>query len=468
MYDMIIVGCGPSSYAFLKGLEQNESYYNKKIALICPSNYKDDTLSINVEDISPKFLQRENLLSLSYYKDSLKNIFVNNFENIGVHGIGGMARIWGASIATFDRYALERNNLDYNKFIKYYDEMKEFLPYSGNKDDILKSYYNMPTCESVSISSKIKNIFGTYLNKSFMIGYPRLLVKTSCDNCNQCLIGCHNDSIWYPMIEDFKNIKNLDINFISDYLVTEISKRSVTLDGNNNIKVLKANKIILGAGVIQNYKLLAQLEKKNENKAKLYTTPAIAFAFLTPKKNNHKNFFGMGNASFILNKDEKVKFYGNLYDGYSLSLSNGLVFSKSFILDKCYKFISRYMIAGAGFMSSDNVTVDMNYKEGNIYINGKYSENYYNNSSCIIKKLKLFTKQINSVMLHIKKTKIGADIHYAGGIPEEMYDNNLIIDGKLKKYDSIVLIGGSTFSYLSPESPTLSFMANSYRIGKLL
>lgn len=469
MYDMIIVGCGPSSYAFLKGLEQNKTFWKKNIALICPSNYKDDTVVIDKDGISPKFLQHKNLLSLSYYINSLKHVVTSNFENIGIHGIGGMARIWGASIGTFNKYAIERNNFDYKDFIQYYDEMKSFLPYSGNQDDCLKDYYRIPVCKSVDITEKVKRIFGTYLNDCFKIGYPRLLVKSSCDSCSQCLIGCHNDSIWYPMIDDFKALNNINIDFITKSLVQKISKDSVTLiDNNDTISILKADKIVLGAGVIQNYKLLSQLDNKQNNKATLYTTPAIAFAFFTLMKNNTKNAFGMGNASFLLSKKKNVEFYGNLYDGYLLSLSKGLVFSKNFIIDKIYKILSRYMIAGAGFMSSDNAIVSIDNKDNVIYITGKYNEQYDNTASYAIKKLKLLTKTIHSIMVYTNRTKIGADIHYAGGIPKYLNDKDLIINGKLKNFDSIIVIGGSVFSYLPPESPTLSFMANSYKIGKLL
>ena len=73
-YDLIVVGCGASSYGFLKGLEKNKDFKDKKIAVLCPSEYKQNTVKCNIKGISPKFLQDKNLLSLSYYLDTFVNV----------------------------------------------------------------------------------------------------------------------------------------------------------------------------------------------------------------------------------------------------------------------------------------------------------------------------------------------------------------------------------------------------------
>lgn len=469
MYDLVVVGCGVSSYAFLKGLENNSDFKDKEIAIICPSEYKNNTKEIDILDISPKFLQKKNLLSLAYFLQTFGNFMEKNFSHIGVHGIGGMARIWGGSIGVFNKETLEKNNFNYEEFVKYYDEIKDFLPYSGNEKDILNSYFLLPYSKSVKISRKIKELFGSYLNDRLKIGYPRLLVKENCNNCNQCLIGCENDSIWYPLEKDFSEIKNLKINMIKNRFVTKISNKNITYqDSEGKEKIIKTKYIILGGGVMQNYKLLSQLEGVKDKKANLYITPAVAFAFLNFSKNNDNEFFGMGNATFILEKNKMIKSFGNLYDGYSLALSKGLVFSNNKWIDKFYKVASKYMVAGAGFTSSDNAKCSLDYKDNKIIINGQYSKDYEKTIKSIIDSLKLFAKEKHSFLIHIKKVKLGADIHYAGGIPSQLFDKDLVMDGNLKEISNIKVIGGSTFSYLSPESPTLSYIANSYRIGKKL
>jgi hypothetical protein len=457
IYDIVVIGCGSSAYGFLKGLEKNTNLKNKKIALLCPKDYQSDTKKINIKNISPKFLQNKNLLSLSYYLQTFSNTIVKNFIHIGVHGIGGMARIWGASIGRFSEKDLMLNGIDYNDFIEYYDEVESFLPIidSENKG-------------SIQISRRIKSLFGKYLNNNFVIKYPNLLIENNCDNCNQCLIGCLKDSIWYPKIADFKDI-SLDISILNDSYAKKIHKDTViTIDSDNKESTIYSKYTILAGGVMQNYNLLVQLDFINNKKASLLTTPAVAFAFFNFTKNIDKKFFGMGNATFSLQDKDNILFYGNLYDGESLKISEGKVFSSNLFIDKIFKFFSKYMVAGAGFISSNYARCDLDVRDGNIIVNGYLLDQYLTKIYDIKNNLKQIMKDTNSIFAYFKKVKLGADIHYGGGIPYDIYQQDLVKDGNLKGIDNIKVVGGSTFSYLSPVSPTLSYIVNSYRIGKNL
>ncbi|WP_324170930.1 hypothetical protein [Sulfurimonas sp.] len=450
--DLVVIGGGASAYGFLKGLGGNNHFKNTKVILIYPSEYNARTELINIADISPKFLQKKNLLSLSYYLHSFGNYIEKGFTHIGVHGIGGMARIWGGSIGVFDKKSLIKNNFNPSEFQSIYDEIDSFLP-SG--------------CNSIKVSKKIKKLFGNYVNSRLKISFPKLLIKDNCNNCNQCLAGCDLNSIWYPTKDDFENIENLDINIMENCFVTNISDNKLTYKNKyNENKYLNSNTIVLAAGTMQNYKLMINLKECKSTKAKLYTTPALAFAFLNFTRNSEKKFFGMGNATFLIEKNKNIQFYGNLYDGYSLSISKGKVFSKYRVIDSIYKVLSRFMVVGAGFLSSDNADCNIEYINNTIVIDGKYTDEYYKNIAMILNILKKFLKEKKSIFVHIKKTNIGADLHYAGGVPNELYDINKIIDGQLKGIENVTVVGGSTFSYLPPESPTLSYIANSYRIGK--
>ena len=72
----------------------------------------------------------------------------------------------------------------------------------------------------------------------------------------------------------------------------------------------------------------------------------------------------------------------------------------------------------------------------------------------------------NGILPYSKKVLLGHDIHYGGGIPTDLYSKTLAKDGNLKNISHVKVVGGSTFSYLPPVSPTLSYIANSYRIGR--
>jgi len=451
MFDIVVIGCGPSAYGFLKGLEKNQDMKNKKIAILCPNEYNEKTEKRKIKDISPKFLQEKNLLSLSYYLDTFGDVIENNFSHIGVHGIGGMARIWGGSIGFFDKESILKNGFDYSEFNDCYDELKSFLP--------LK--------HSIKISDKIKSLFGNYDKGRFLVSYPNLMVKENCDNCNQCLIGCEKDSVWYPRYTDFEEI-NLNITIFDGCYATDILKSKVIFLKDDKVDEINTKLTVLAGGAMQNYKLLAKIKPLNNKKASILTTPAVAFAFFNFKRNSNKDFFGMGNATFWVKDEDKTLLYGNFYDGYSLSISKGKVFSSNSLKDAVFKAVSKYMVAGAGFMSSDCSDSYINIENNKYLISGEFTSNYFKNIEYIQNILKKFTKETNSIYAYFKKVKLGADIHYAGGIPKELYVKDLIKDGIVKDIDYIRVIGGSTFSYLSPVSPTLSYIANSYRIGKNL
>ena len=451
MFDIVVVGSGPSAYGFLKGLEKNQNMKNKKIAILYPSEYSKTTKKREIKDISPKFLQEKNLLSLSYYLDTFGDVIENNFSHIGIHGIGGMARIWGGSIGFFDEKSILRNGFDCREFNNCYNELEKFLP--------LK--------HQIKISDRIKNLFGSYDKGRFLVDYPNLIVKDNCDNCNQCLIGCEKDSVWYPRSTDFKEI-NLNITIFDGCYATDILKNKVIFLKDGKADQINAKLIVLAGGAMQNYKLLAKIKPLNNKKASILTTPAVAFAFFNFKRNINKDFFGMGNATFQIKDEDKTLLYGNFYDGYSLSISKGKVFSSNSIKDSIFKTVSKYMVAGAGFMSSDCSNSYINLENNKYLIGGEFTPFYFKNLKYIQNRLKKFTKKTSSIYAYFKTVRLGADIHYGGGVPKELYVKDLIKDGIVKDVNYVKVIGGSTFSYLSPVSPTLSYIANSYRIGKNL
>ena len=465
-YDIIVIGSGASSYAYLKGLESNSELKSLRIAVVSPQMYKSTTQPIEKKDISPKFLQQKNLLSYSYFLDTFGHFHETLFTMIGIHGIGGMARIWGSSVGVFDKESLQKNGLDCEDMYAAYKSLDTFLPVCGNEKDELFKHFNLSESKTVTISSRVKRLYGKHLNGDLLIGAPRLLVKDNCKSCNQCLSGCEENSIWYPMKEDFDNL-DLNVDFLEGVYVEKLyENRILCSDKNDEEMELTFSHATLAAGVFQNYKLLCSLSEVKDKKSIVYNTPAMAFAFLDLSKNKFKEFFGMGNATFVLKEQQKGIFYGNLYDGYSLATSKGKVFSKNFVMDKLMKFASRFMVAGAGFTSSNNSHVSIDLKNNEIEIKAEQTKLYETQMNHIQTQLRKFFLENRKIKVQFKKANFGADIHYAGGVPNDLLDKTTIQDGKLKGIESIITVGGSNFQYLPPMSPTFSFMANAYRIGK--
>ena len=124
------------------------------------------------------------------------------------------------------------------------------------------------------------------------------------------------------------------------------------------------------------------------------------------------------------------------------------------------------MVFGTGFISSDYAECILEKKGKNIVISGKYSKKYQSKIKKTQKIIKKFSIANNGIFFHSKKILLGGDIHYGGGIPVDLYSKTLAKDGNLRNISNIKVVGGSTFSYLPAVSPTFSYIANSYRIGK--
>ena len=470
-FDVVVIGAGASAYGFLKGLEQNPLYKDKSIGVICPKKYLETTPAKIDFKASPKFLQKENVLRASYWKNSFAQALKSDgFEPIGVHGIGGMARIWGSSYAVFSDVGLEKNGFDVKSFRKNYKLCSDFLPLSGNKNDHISDFFDdIPKSESVNISDRIGSVYGTFCNERLKVGYPRLMLDVQADkNCRYSKDPFNDDIVWSPKERDFKDIQ-LNIKFIQG-VVSKVLRENdfyqVIIDRDDNVETITTKVVILSAGVIQNYRLLSPFSR--DKRAKLVNTPALAFGFLNLTNNQNGDFFGMGNATFALDDKGEIGFYGNLYDGDSLGLSKGKVFSHLFIKDKILKFLVRKMVVGAGFISSEHSQCSISSDDSQITIKGEFCESYYQIVSRIKKALRLYGKEKAGILAQVKKARLGEDIHYGGGIPEDLYAKELSVNGALKGLENIRVIGGSTFNYLPPFSPTLSFIANSYRIGQEL
>lgn len=469
LFDIAIIGCGPSSFGFLRGLEKNPTYKGKKIAIICPKEHLDSSkLNITFKG-SPKLLQPQNRLSANYYEESFGVFELKDFSFVGIHGIGGMARIWGGSFGVFSQDGLKRNGFYPNEFNEIYKDLESILPLSGNKnDEIAKFYYPLKSTEAPEISDRIKELFGVYSN--LKVGYPRIMLYLdglrACKKSNQCLAGCKQDSVWYPRLEDFSS------DYLETIIVRDLALELFKMDNGYAIKttnkMLKAKKIILAAGALFNFKLLSTFS--NTKEARLFCTPAFVFAFLSFKPNTKKEFFGMGNATFIIQRERESEpiLFGNFYDGYSLAISKGKVFSNNFLIDRLMRPLVARVIAGSGFSSSDNAEVVIKKMDKIIYIKASPTSVYEQTKKETKNILKEFSKWAKTPLITFKSVSFGADIHYAGAIPNDLYDKKLIKDGKLKGLDGLYAIGGSSFSYLEPMSQTLSFIANSYRIGKNL
>jgi ferredoxin len=435
---MIIIGSGLMAYSTLLGLR--EGGFKDKVTIISGVTSKYSPKF--VKKGSPKTKTKKFKSSLTRYLFDYKVNDKSSF--IQLVDIGGGSNFWGANLAIFDRYSLERNNINIDE---YHQNIKLLLKYIPNSKISEKKY----------TSQRILEYINNLKDDQIKISYPHIAFdKSKCTGCCDCISECKTNSLWKLNKSSFED---LNCNVINEF-ITSIRYESgkYILYDSNSSEILHDKNVILAANVLSNFKLLSDLTGLSESK--LYTTPSYVFGVLTNKVMSN-NFFGMSNASFSIEDMGENISYGSLYDGKSITLSNDVKYSHFKLIDKILKLLYSYFILGAGFISSDYMDGYINYKSNCLIIKLTRKDN------CIkkilsIKKI-LIKNQIIKKLIFMKIPDVGADIHYAGGVPIGLNVNNQ--SGEIEGYPGLHIVGGSNFQYLPPESPTLSFMTNAFSIG---
>ena len=454
--EITIVGAGPVSYSICLALR--DSGFRGKIKVFnLPKKTSSVSSKNSFHNASPKTIQPE-FMDASKSLENYLNLRRNTFNYIPTAGIGGGVKFWGASIAKFSKAVIKKNSLNYSKFSLNIKKIFSLINYSGVEDDaFVKEYDDIQFKPSLKISPRIEKLFrkSSFLN----IAAPKLAVdKSLCTLCGNCFDPCKTNAIWHLNQKDFialdVEVCDEEINYVKR------NKNNFILINSKHQIIQETKFLALAANVASNFKLLSYFSIVK--KAPVFSTPSFSFAFPTSEK-IPKKLFGMANATFnIKDNQNKTVSFGNLYDGHCLNIPKRFIFNQFFLSDWLLKKISSRLIIGVGFLDSSNIDTIISYGDNEISFKTKFLARYNEN----IKKVKKILKSNFKKSYHpfiFMAGKAGSDIHYAGGIPSDMKvnPNTGVVDG----LNGLFVAGGSNFKYLPPESPTLSFMANSYGIG---
>ena len=204
------------------------------------------------------------------------------------------------------------------------------------------------------------------------------------------------------------------------------------------------------------YKLISSTFKSAS--ASIGVTPSVAFAIPRFSRPASQLYFGMGVATLKVIKESRTMAYGNVYDGRSLGHSDIKIFSThNNFLDSLKKRLVQNFWLGLLFTSSDNVDCRINSHGIIDVVNQSAAQTF----SYIKKVVRSSVDWYRPIYFNLVKP--GADLHYCNGVPD-----NISIDsetGKMEGIDNLFVVGAPNFKYLPPESPTMSFMANSYGVA---
>ena len=470
-FDLVIIGAGASSFGFIKGLRKS----GIKIAIIAPFDdeieYKNEL--IWPKNASPKLKNKSLQKSANaWFKNFPKKLkMARNFTYFGLSKHGG-TEFWGNSVGMYEQKDFERLGLNQMEIHESCRQLiKKGFPVSGNyKDDIHQYYQALPQSSLPFRSSKISSFDGIYCEGRMHVGAARTSVnqnrlKNYCIGCGDCINGCPEKALWSSgkNIDHFEHENVTKLNVWAKSIIRREGRYVLSFKPSKNVtpKKIKTKKIVLAVDPLTCFSLLTSFCTMPISST-LFSSPSIAWAGVTLKRTPKDTpLFGLAQSQiFIKGNQGDLKSAGHVFDGNSLYKYKNNVFTDINILESALRLFLPNIVLGNLFFKSRVFGNKISYDGTTIHLHDGKDEPIDNIKNSI-KMIKSFCKQKKILFLGYKKANAGSDLHYAGGVPDELKSS----ETHHTKLKDIFVIGGAAFGHLPPQSPAFMFMAAAYNFA---
>lgn len=515
MYDVIIVGSGPSGVA--SALELSE--HNKK-PLILDVGYTAQKKIDNSKNLyemkeqqdCTEFLIGKNFEYFSKDKQNLPaklkspyfdfvtksqpffNIYQKNYNAITSYAKGGLANAWGSGLMRFSQNEFKELPISLEDLIPYYEKLEKEIGVSGVNDDLSKFFGKIDHLQKpLNRSLKVKKVYEKYMKKKenlnkndIFLGTPRIGVSSNKFDMRE---GCNYDnlefwqpnhsSLYTPSMTLDKLIEKDLVEYKGGVFVDSWKEfgeyiEIVAFDVKTKQELsFKTKKLILASGTLNTSRIVLKSRNDYITKLNFLDNPAIQFPIFFPsfigKKLDDKSF-GLTQLNLFYKSEILSKNIIGAIVELTSPLRNEFLDKFPFSFKSNIKFI-KYMLpsmmAVQIFLPSDErIAGRLSLKkDGNIEIFG----NEINIGDELV--AEAANKLTNIGLLTHKSFAIkishGNGIHYGGTIPMSKNPTTAYettIDGELAENRNIYIVDGSTLKVIPATNYSLSVMANSMRI----
>ena len=402
-----------------------------------------------------------------------KNIFIKKKNYDDYLCLGGLSNVWTGVIDKYDEVDLLNWPINKNTFETYYNKLNDLL----YKSEI----YNFISKKNNFLNYEIRK--EQVSQEKFIQSDESLLLKNTSILTSEFKNSNKSDDLYFNLLKPLnfseyieKLINETKINYVKGKVINIGEKKNeveiITLDPDNNKKTYKADYLFLGCGSASTLKLIQNSLNIFDKNLRLKNNKKIVFPVYFNQrekiKNNIKNF---NNIYPIFQLNFRSKNLGNVYSQISnLNITLFKYFFPNLSNSNFFRNISSFFNKfGFSYLSldpkyGDEFTFD---KNGEIIVFRKnYSKNY------LLKNLNdLFKNNIlNSEIKHIKfpffRNSLSGN-HFGSVFPmkeikKEKFESDIF--GRTAEFKKISILDSSIFTTLSSKPPTLTIMANSYRI----
>lgn len=461
---ILIVGSGPSSYAFLKALNFNEQI---KITMI-------DNSDISFEDETDCAFDSK--FSGSRMPDEKK---VNNNDILISREFGGFSNYWGGTFDNPSETIIEKfSNCGIN-ILKYLDLIENFIPtikyspgYNSKNSKNLRvenSLFKIKTLESFSqngfktIDSKIAINESAFQNSE---KEPKI-----CKFCSGYEWACKPSTIWNSKNFFLDLINSNKLNYeketqLFSFKETENYVECILIKDDKKI-IRKFDKLILASGPASTSKIFLQSEifkKIILNSSDLIQVPFIKTFKTQKKRHSFADLF-----LYFQHQNTDVSTYQQIY---LFSKSVLLLSSNTIKLNNLLKIIPSFFmsIAGGTFIYLDSdISSKIAYYIQNNDVKTELISSDSKMKKVFLKEIQIKLRKSGIFLLNFLRNDFlhGKSYHLGSQFPLDNKRSDISSDrlGRVAGLSNVHIIDSSTLPKVNTGPVTKLIMANSFRIS---
>jgi hypothetical protein len=463
MYDLIVIGSGLSSFAFLKGLKT----VKKKICIISyesqSTKIKTETENIDYKNLPPRLeLNNKNKKNiLNFYKKN--NFKINSQTSIfGVVSHGGVSDYWGCSNEDFNVNKINFLNKKNKNFLK-----KANIFFNNR-------YYSSDLKKNRILNNKNQKNYVDLKNK--LLNFKSKLFKFY----NNTTAYNEKKKIEFRPANYFKEI-NKKIK-LYNYFVDKIRKRKkyyeIYCNGKKGKKIFRARKLVLAAGTFSTTRIVCEM-LKFKNKIKVFHNPMLFGVFISRYLIQNKES-RMPPSDFALKINDKltnsslIANFRRINTIIEKKIFQNFRQANNYLFRKIFNIFKFKLIFTNLYLSNKFSNIFFKYDDKEFKIYSDYKKTKINNKLLkrnfqkIYKYLKL--KNLITFLHYSYVPETGSDSHFIGTIPISKKKSRLSLNEncELKNFKNLFIVDGSSIPKNNLKFPTNLIICNAYRIGRLI
>ena len=400
---------------------------------------------------------------------------------------GGLSQIWGASVFPMTDNELKNWPLTAGDLAPYYQAVTDMIGISG-ADDGLSDYFgsasiNRPATVMLNLCTRLSAaIHGKTLETGvqFISGVARLALETrpdhetTCIFCGGCMSGCSRGSV-YCSSKDFKRLKALGAiknQIFGKVLSFDQALKSLQIRTDEGTRTTeKFDRIYLGAGCLGSSEIVMRsfnlLEGPVMRDTALFTFPLIDMGKWSmrdaPAGSQVLTNLVVGHVSQRFNGQMmQIQFYPSFEHLWRYYLPCwiwpiadwfGQVFKKRLLWGRLYLTEEKAARYGLRLNQKDEIELDLLDEGG-----GKYDARQ------VLNDLRVALKGTGFMLPKIGPVRHATSSHYSSTFPYHGSMLDVPTSGEIAP--GVYLCDSSVFSDAPSISPTLTIMANAWRMAE--